>query len=258
MAYLNYRQVISKIWDATAGAIKTHLVDSAGTEVLGKVTASPTSNTLLGRTKETVDGIDELKALVGEVQASPTSNTLLDRLKALLTGIVLAAGSALIGKVGIDQATANANEVVIKSGTVTTVSTVTAVTSLTNALPAGTNLIGKVSEPATVETPFTATTGNIAAATHKIAPAAAFKLTEFELHLAAAPTGANPNLVIALDDGVAPAYDLVILTLDLVANAVTDLVIKPNKVCKSTDVITAAWTNTNNITWAIKFKHQLL
>jgi hypothetical protein len=31
----------------------------------------------------------------------------------------LAAGSALIGKVGIDQATANANEVVVKSGTVT-------------------------------------------------------------------------------------------------------------------------------------------
>jgi len=126
------------------------------------------------------------------------------------------------------------------------------------ALPAGSNLIGKVSEPATVETPFTATTGNIVVATHKIAPAAAFKLTEIELHLASAPTGANPNLVITLDDGVDAAYDLVILTLDLVANAVTDLVIKPNKVCKSTDVITAAWTNTNNITWAIKFKHQLV
>ena len=34
----------------------------------------------------------------------------------LLTGIVLAAGTALIGKVGIDQATANANEVVLKAG----------------------------------------------------------------------------------------------------------------------------------------------
>lgn len=40
-----------------------------------------------------------LKDATGEVQASPTSNTLLDRLKALLTGIVLAAGSAIIGKV---------------------------------------------------------------------------------------------------------------------------------------------------------------
>jgi len=126
------------------------------------------------------------------------------------------------------------------------------------AIAAGTNLIGKVSEPATVETPFTATTGNIAAATHKIAPGAAFKLTEIELHLASAPTGANPNLVIQLDDGVGAAYDLNILTLDLEANAVTDLVIKPDKVCKAADVITAAWTNTNNITWAIKFKHQLI
>jgi hypothetical protein len=49
-----------------------------------------------------------------------------------------------IGIVGIDQATANANEVVLKAGTVTTVSTVTAVTTLTNALPAGTAVIGKV------------------------------------------------------------------------------------------------------------------
>jgi hypothetical protein len=42
---------------------------------------------------------------IGEVQASPTANTLLDRLKALLTGIVLAAGANIIGKVGIDQTT---------------------------------------------------------------------------------------------------------------------------------------------------------
>jgi hypothetical protein len=49
-----------------------------------------------------------------------------------------AAGSALIGKVSIDQSTANANEVVVKSGTVT------AVTAITNALPAGTNVLGYV------------------------------------------------------------------------------------------------------------------
>lgn len=48
---------------------------------------------------------DPLLALIGEVQASPTSNTVLDRLKALLTGTSLAAGSAVIGKVGIDQTT---------------------------------------------------------------------------------------------------------------------------------------------------------
>lgn len=49
--------------------------------------------------------VDELKVLVGEVQASPTENTVLDRLKDLLTGIVLAAGSAIIGQAGIDQTT---------------------------------------------------------------------------------------------------------------------------------------------------------
>jgi len=114
------------------------------------------------------------------------------------------------------------------------------------------------SELGTVETPFTGT-GNISASTAKIAPGAAFKLKEIELHLASAPTGANPNLVITLDEGGGTGYyDLIILTLDLVANAVTDLVIKPNKVCKSTDVITAAWTNTNSIRYGITFKHQVL
>jgi len=39
---------------------------------------------------------------VGEAQASPTSYTLLARLKDLLTGIILAAGTAVIGKVGHD------------------------------------------------------------------------------------------------------------------------------------------------------------
>jgi hypothetical protein len=42
---------------------------------------------------------------VGEVQATPTSNTLLARLKDLLTGIVLAAGSNLIGKVALSPQT---------------------------------------------------------------------------------------------------------------------------------------------------------
>lgn len=45
------------------------------------------------------------QTLIGEVQATPTANTVLGRLKALLTGIVLAAGTNLIGKVGIDQTT---------------------------------------------------------------------------------------------------------------------------------------------------------
>jgi hypothetical protein len=68
----------------------------------------------------------------------------------------------------------------------------------------------------------------------------------------------SQNLVISVDDGVGSAYDEVILTLDLVANAITDLVVRPNKVCKSTDVITAAWTNTDGRTYGLKYKHQLL
>lgn len=44
--------------------------------------------------------------VIGKVTASPTANTLLARLKDLLTGIVLAAGTNVIGKVSIDQTTA--------------------------------------------------------------------------------------------------------------------------------------------------------
>jgi hypothetical protein len=55
-------------------------------------------------------------AQIGEVQASPTANTVLDRLKALLTGIVLSAGSALIGKVGIDQTTPGTTNLVAAGG----------------------------------------------------------------------------------------------------------------------------------------------
>lgn len=116
----------------------------------------------------------------------------------------------------------------------------------------------RVRPPVTVETPFTGT-GNVVVATHKIAPGAAFKLTEIALHLSAAPTTGAQNLVITIDDGSGTAaYDEVILIIDLVANAVTDLVIRPNKTCKAADVITAAWTNTDGKTFGLKFKHQLV
>jgi len=158
----------------------------------------------------------------------------------LITGslVQLEVGSAVIGKLAANSG--------VDIGDVDVLS-----------VAAGSNLIGKVAEPAVVETPFTGT-GNLAVGTNKIAPAAAFKLTEIELHLSSAPTTGTQNLVITLDDGVATAYDLVLLTIDLVANAVTDLVIKPNKTCKSTDVITAAWTNTDGRTYGLKFKHQLI
>jgi len=112
--------------------------------------------------------------------------------------------------------------------------------------------------PATVETPFTGT-GNIAVGVERIAPGAAFKLTEIVLHLSAAPTTGAQNLVVSVDDGSGTvAYDENILTIDLVANAVTDLVLTPNKTCKAADVITAAWTNTDGRTFGLKYKHQLV
>ena len=50
-------------------------------------------------------GLSSLLKRIGEVQTSPTSNTILARLKDILTGIVLAASSAVIGKVGHDKTT---------------------------------------------------------------------------------------------------------------------------------------------------------
>lgn len=47
---------------------------------------------------------DLFRTLFGEVQDSPTAYTVLARLKSVLTGIVLAAGTAIIGKIGFDPA----------------------------------------------------------------------------------------------------------------------------------------------------------
>lgn len=57
-------------------------------------------------------------ARLGEVQATPTANTVLGRLKDLITGIVLAAGTNIIGKVGIDQTTDGTTNKVVPSGNV--------------------------------------------------------------------------------------------------------------------------------------------
>lgn len=53
---------------------------------------------------------------MGEVTASPAANTVLGRLKAILTGIVLAAGTAIIGKVGVDQTTPGTTDRVTVGG----------------------------------------------------------------------------------------------------------------------------------------------
>ena len=108
-----------------------------------------------------------------------------------------------------------------------------------------------------VETPFTGA-GNLVVGTNLIDPGAKFKLVAIELHLSAAPTTGAQNLVITKDDGVAAAYDLNVLTLDLVANAIVDLRIEPNLLCKATDAITAAWTNTDGRTYGLIFKYELV
>jgi hypothetical protein len=75
-------------------------------------------------TKETTQllvktAVQDLDAAMGPVTASPTANTLLARIKDLLTGTILAAGTNLIGKVGIDQTTPGTTDsVTVKSGTV--------------------------------------------------------------------------------------------------------------------------------------------
>ena len=108
-----------------------------------------------------------------------------------------------------------------------------------------------------IETIFTGA-ANLVVGTSKIAPAAAFRLVAVELHLSATPTTGTQNLVITKDNGSGAAYDTNLLTIDLVANAVTDLVAEFGNECKSTDIITAAWTNTDTKTYGLTFKHELI
>ena len=108
-----------------------------------------------------------------------------------------------------------------------------------------------------VETPFTGT-GNLTVGTHRITPGVPFELEEIELHLSGAPTTGTQTLVITKDDGVATAYDKVLLSIDLVANAILDLSIMPGTKYKSNDKVTVAWTNTDGVTFGLIFKHKLL
>jgi len=99
------------------GTITPLTVDANGELKLAEITANidPTGlataskqDTAKGVLDNVEAGIDELKGLLGEVQDSPTNNTVLDRLKDLLTGISLAAGSEVIGSVGVDPRTTTA------------------------------------------------------------------------------------------------------------------------------------------------------
>lgn len=56
---------------------------------------------------------------IGEAQVTPTTYTLLDRLKTIATNlgaVVLTTGSAIIGKVGIDQTTLGTTNGVVRTG----------------------------------------------------------------------------------------------------------------------------------------------
>jgi DNA polymerase/3'-5' exonuclease PolX len=124
----------------------------------------------------------------------------------------LPAGTALLGKVGIDQATANANEVVVKSGTVT------AVTAISNALPAGTNLLGKVSIDQTtananevVTKTGSVTTATLSAETTKVIGTVnvsasqsieATQATAADLNMTEANSGAIKTAVEVIDNAI--------------------------------------------------------
>lgn len=95
--------------EATLSALNTKVTAVNTGAVVVASSALPsgaaTETTLGTRALEAGGNLASLVTQIGAVTASPTANTVLDRLKALLTGIVLSAGTALIGKVGIDQTT---------------------------------------------------------------------------------------------------------------------------------------------------------
>ena len=108
-----------------------------------------------------------------------------------------------------------------------------------------------------VETTFSAT-ASMVVGTHKLDPGVAYKVIAIEIHNSAAPSTGTQNLVLTLDNGTGSAYDVTLLTLDLVANAVTDLRVLPEELlCKSTDVITASFINSDVVTWGLTFKHEV-
>lgn len=82
------------------------------------VAQGTTTDAAVGDATGTVNAhLRYLDKATGEIQASPTANTILGRLKDILTGIVLAAGSAIIGKVTTDRTTpGTTNSVAIISG----------------------------------------------------------------------------------------------------------------------------------------------
>lgn len=119
---------------------------NAGTNIAGKVGIDQTTDGTTNAVHLTAGTNLAGKFGIDQVTANANEVVVKSGTVTAVTGITnaLPAGTNLLGKVGIDQVTANANEVVVKSGTVT------AVTAITNALPAGENHIGQVSGHSTI------------------------------------------------------------------------------------------------------------
>jgi hypothetical protein len=92
---------IDQTTPGTTNGIQVNAELPSGTNKIGSINIRNNAN------DANIDPLAEstFTARIGEVQESPTSNTVLGRLKDLLTSIVIAAGSNIIGKVGIDQTT---------------------------------------------------------------------------------------------------------------------------------------------------------
>jgi hypothetical protein len=107
----------------------TVAVTNAGiTSIDGKITACNTGAVVVSSGAITETNSAAIKTAV-EVIDNAIAGT---EMQVDVVG-ALPAGTALLGKVGIDQATANANEVVVKSGTVTAVTSITNAVAVTNA-----------------------------------------------------------------------------------------------------------------------------
>ena len=152
------------------------LVVEGGTGGGGAGTSDTTEATqLLVKT-----AVQAINTATGTVTASPTANTVLARLKDILSLTVLAAGSAIIGKVGIDQSTPGTTNAVsvTKTGaysnvTTATLSNVAASATTVTVLAANANRLRAVihndSVSATLYIKFGAT-ASLTSFTYKLAP----------------------------------------------------------------------------------------
>lgn len=148
--------------DADTGNIATSTATVAGavsgSEMQVDIVASlPAGNNNIGDVDIASGTITAVTTITNPVTVTATNLDIRDLTfaadKVDASGTILGAGNNNIGDVDVASVAGNVTVVqptgtnlhtVIDSGTLTTVSTVTAVTAITNALPAGTNIIGRV------------------------------------------------------------------------------------------------------------------